>query len=434
MDGALARCTAIVEAHRRQGPAIRRRQPARRVRRRRGARGRRRTRGALPAWRCWPRAAGSARRCCASTATPASTCASACTPAACCSAAASTPKAASAASPSTSPRAWSRRAPAGALRISHDTYRHVRGVFDVEPQPPIEVKGVDAAVAHLPRAARQAARVPHVGPRGIEGVETRMVGRDAELAQLQRALDEALHAARSSRVITVVAEAGVGKSRLLLRVRAPAANAARSLLRCFHGRAHAADSRSQPYGLLRDLLAWRLQIARRRHAAGRAQQARAGVAAAVRPTTAPTGTGHAHLLGHLIGLDFAASPHVAASWTTAGRSAHRAFHAAPQYLRRSGRRTRTPASSCCCSTTCTGPTTARWTSSTTCRGHAAIVPLLLLCLTRPALFERRPRLGRRAGPCACASTCTAGEPRASAQLADDAAAALSRGARRRCAT
>src|SRR5262249_30078252 len=32
-------------------------------------------------------------------------------------------------------------APPGALRISHDTYRHVRGVFKVEPQPPLSVKG-----------------------------------------------------------------------------------------------------------------------------------------------------------------------------------------------------------------------------------------------------------------------------------------------------
>ena len=29
-------------------------------------------------------------------------------------------------------------APPGKLRISQDTYRLVRGVFDVEPQPPLE--------------------------------------------------------------------------------------------------------------------------------------------------------------------------------------------------------------------------------------------------------------------------------------------------------
>jgi class 3 adenylate cyclase len=37
-------------------------------------------------------------------------------------------------------------APPGTLRISHATYRHVRGLFDVEPQPPLPVKGLDQPV------------------------------------------------------------------------------------------------------------------------------------------------------------------------------------------------------------------------------------------------------------------------------------------------
>jgi class 3 adenylate cyclase len=34
-------------------------------------------------------------------------------------------------------------APVGGLRISHETFNHVRGLFNVDAQPPIEVKGVD---------------------------------------------------------------------------------------------------------------------------------------------------------------------------------------------------------------------------------------------------------------------------------------------------
>ena len=34
-------------------------------------------------------------------------------------------------------------APPGALRISDSTYRHVRGVFDVDVQPPLQVKGLE---------------------------------------------------------------------------------------------------------------------------------------------------------------------------------------------------------------------------------------------------------------------------------------------------
>ena len=62
-------------------------------------------------------------------------------------------------------------APSGGLRISQDTYRQVRGMFEVEPQPPMAVKGVDERRHDLPRAACQAARI-RVATRGIEGVET----------------------------------------------------------------------------------------------------------------------------------------------------------------------------------------------------------------------------------------------------------------------
>ncbi|MFL6660579.1 MAG: adenylate/guanylate cyclase domain-containing protein, partial [Rhizobacter sp.] len=74
-------------------------------------------------------------------------------------------------------------APAGALRISHETYRHVRGVFDVEPQAPIEIKGITEPVRSylVTRAKPRAFRVAN---RGLEGIDTRMVGRDAELARI----------------------------------------------------------------------------------------------------------------------------------------------------------------------------------------------------------------------------------------------------------
>ena len=121
------------------------------------------------------------------TASTASTCASASTPARSCSAAASTPKAAFAASPSTSPRAWSRPRPPARCRISHETYRHVRGVFDVEAQAPIEIKGITGPVRSylVTRAKPRAFRMAN---RGLEGIETPMVGRDAELGAHRRSV------------------------------------------------------------------------------------------------------------------------------------------------------------------------------------------------------------------------------------------------------
>ena len=67
-------------------------------------------------------------------------------------------------------------APAGGVLISHDTYRHIRGVFDVSPLPPLAVKGKsDLLSVYVVHGAK-----PHAfrtGTRGVEGVETRMVGR-----------------------------------------------------------------------------------------------------------------------------------------------------------------------------------------------------------------------------------------------------------------
>ena len=77
-------------------------------------------------------------------------------------------------------------APAGGLRISHDTYAQVRGLFEVDAQEPLAVKGVDAPVqSYLVKRAKP--RQFRIGTRGIEGVATRMIGRDAELEALQAA-------------------------------------------------------------------------------------------------------------------------------------------------------------------------------------------------------------------------------------------------------
>ena len=71
-------------------------------------------------------------------------------------------------------------APVGEVLMSHDTYRHVRGIFDVQALEPLPVKGkteplrVYQVQRAKPRAFRQRTR-------GVEGVETRITGREAEL-------------------------------------------------------------------------------------------------------------------------------------------------------------------------------------------------------------------------------------------------------------
>ena len=84
-------------------------------------------------------------------------------------------------------------APAVGLRIIHDTYAQVRGLFEVEPQEPLLVNGVDALVSSY-LVLRAKPRSFRIGTRGIEGVATRTIGRDAELEALQAACHRLLWA------------------------------------------------------------------------------------------------------------------------------------------------------------------------------------------------------------------------------------------------
>ncbi len=148
-------------------------------------------------------------------------------------------------------------APKGRLRISHETWLRVRGVFDVQAQPPLAIKGQDAPVqTYLVVGAKPPAlRVP---ARGISGAETALVGRDAELDQLVQAFERAAEHGGVHATL-LLADAGLGKSRLLheLRHRLDAHPRSSWLLL---GRARP-DTAARPGGLLREILAWRLQIA-----------------------------------------------------------------------------------------------------------------------------------------------------------------------------
>jgi class 3 adenylate cyclase/tetratricopeptide (TPR) repeat protein len=99
-------------------------------------------------------------------------------------------------------------APANEVLIGELTYRLTRGAVEAEPVEPLELKGKSQRVA--------AYRL--IAARGLEGyqrrIDTALVGRELEMAQLAAAFDVVVSAA-SCRALTVIAEAGVGKSRLV---------------------------------------------------------------------------------------------------------------------------------------------------------------------------------------------------------------------------
>jgi class 3 adenylate cyclase/tetratricopeptide (TPR) repeat protein len=222
-------------------------------------------------------------------------------------------------------------APAGALRISHDAYVQVRGLFEVDVQEPLTVKGVDEVVqSYLVICAKP--RSFRIGTRGIEGVTTRMIGRDAEFEALQNAFSH-LYRDRRLAIVTVVADAGVGKSRLLYEFEAWSEARPESFY-IFRGRA-TPQTQGQPFGLLRDILAWRFQIADDDTVEAARAKMEQGIVPLFEHEDGPDlAEGHAHLLGYLIGIEWKDSRHIKGILDDPRQIRDRALHAAAQLFRR----------------------------------------------------------------------------------------------------
>jgi class 3 adenylate cyclase/predicted ATPase len=214
-------------------------------------------------------------------------------------------------------------APPGGVLISHETYKFVRGVFDVEPQDPLQVKGVaNRLQTYLVLAAK--ARAFHKPTRGVEGVETRTIGRDNELERLKGAFMAVLERGERQ-FVTVLGEPGVGKSRLLYEFDNWTELRPESFY-YFKGRA-SQQMRQVPYSLLRDLLAFRFQITDGDSAETARSKLVEGIASALDASDggcAPEDFAdeavlydnetpcemQAHILGQMLGLDFSDSQYV----------------------------------------------------------------------------------------------------------------------------
>jgi predicted ATPase/class 3 adenylate cyclase len=187
-------------------------------------------------------------------------------------------------------------APPGGVLIAHETFRHVRGLFEVIPQPPLTVKGKTEPIqTYLVQHARQ--RTFDVTTRGVEGIQTRMVGRQAQLADLQIAWRAVLQG-EGARLVTVTGEAGVGKSRLVHEfirwLELPEAAAQDALH--FRGRAFP-QMVNIPYSLLRDVFRDRFDILDSDRQPVVQRKFEAGMRAHL-------DADQAHLVGQLLGFDF----------------------------------------------------------------------------------------------------------------------------------
>ncbi len=99
-------------------------------------------------------------------------------------------------------------APTDEILLGEDTYHLVRGDVEVEPVEPMELKGKSERVP--------AFKLVSVSKIGISRrLDSPIVGRDRELAQLERAFDSAVDH-NDGQLVSVVGPAGMGKSRLML--------------------------------------------------------------------------------------------------------------------------------------------------------------------------------------------------------------------------
>ena len=278
----------------------------------------------------------------------------------------------------------------GGVYVAHDTYRLVSHLFRVEPLGSVAVKGRQMPVTAY-RVVGSRPRVFFPGGDGLEGVRVPMIGRDAEMAVLQTAMRDTAQTGRG-RLITVVGEAGVGKSRLVGEFsRWLESFPIKAAL--FQGRT---DQRLMevPYGLLRDLVVDHFRIeegdgARQIEAKLAGALAALGRGRGARPGADRGGMAErARLIAQLVGL--ATPPDDDASAPERAARRERAVEALLAYFVAVARRA---------AATLFILEDIHWADDDSLAllerlsAQTTGAPVLMICLARPLLFERWPEWG-----------------------------------------
>jgi class 3 adenylate cyclase/tetratricopeptide (TPR) repeat protein/tRNA A-37 threonylcarbamoyl transferase component Bud32 len=195
-----------------------------------------------------------------------------------------------------------RAAPAGSILISHDTYRHVTGIYDVLQETPVRVRGrTEPIPVYVVQSARP--RAFRLQSRGVEGIETKMIGRDGELKLLQDAMMLCIEDSETQ-MVTVTAEAGVGKSRLLFEF-SRWLDIIDQHIKFFEGRA-TQQTTNLPYSLIRSLFSYRFEILDSDTPEVMREKFTKGIAVFLGTNTEDK----AAFIGQLVGFDFSEHPAV----------------------------------------------------------------------------------------------------------------------------
>jgi len=275
--------------------------------------------------------------------------------------------------------------PAGGILISHDTYRHVRGVFEVESQQLLEIKGkAEPLQTYLVTATKP--RAFRLYTRGIEGVETRMVGRDDSMARLRMAFEDSLVDGEIS-IATITGDAGIGKSRLLYEFNAWAEIQKVSWW-VFKGRA-SQSMQNTPYALLRDIFSTRFEIQDSDSLTTAHHKMEQGFAEFL--SDMPDWQEKSHVIGHLIGLNFSESPYLRGLLNDPRQLRQQALFYLARFFR----------AVCAQSPALMMLDDLQWADSGSLDALQYLfanlppeTPFMALAVTRPTLFERYPNWGQ----------------------------------------
>jgi class 3 adenylate cyclase len=279
----------------------------------------------------------------------------------------------------------------GTVLISYETYKFVRGIFNLEPLDPIKAKGFREPV-RVYRVLQAKPRAFYRGMRVVEGIETRMIGREAEHEILKDAYYTVIEEGERQ-IVTVIGEAGLGKSRLLYEFEnwvdlRPEDEA----VKFYRGRAHL-ETQRLPYGFLRSIFAFRfniqdddpLEVVKEKWVTG-FTEAWVGSQMGLSPDTGKDVEMRAHILGQLLGYDFAESSHVQPILKDPQQMRDRSLVYLEDYFKATARRT---------------PMLIlledlHWADDSSLDALSRLglglreTPILLVGAARPGLYERRP--------------------------------------------
>ncbi len=184
------------------------------------------------------------------------------------------------------------------IMISDATYCPVRGAFIVTPKEALVLRGRRKPIQTYAVLSDERPRIFYMAMPGVAGIETAMVGRNAELTALQDAYRD-LSEDREARLFTIVGDEGLGKTRL----RREFGNWIELLPEFIWNLECRATRETQliPYRLIRDSLRRRFLICENDSPAIAVEKFRSGAnAEGVEPEKAD-------VLGHFFGFDFSAS-------------------------------------------------------------------------------------------------------------------------------